>query len=297
VPHPATVDVCICTYRRPSVAEAIESVAAQDLPSGVSFRLIVCDNDLEPSAREIVETTARRLGLDFLYVHAPAQNISLARNACLKTADAPFLAFLDDDETADRLWLRKLLERQAADGADVVFGAVRAVYGAGLPAWVARADLHSTPSPVRRDGTIVSGYAGSVLMRRGMVGDLTFDLALGRTGGEDTFFFHELGRRGARFAFNPEAVADEPVTPGRARLPWLLKRSFRAGQTHAGLMLEEGANRLVKAGLAVAKVAFCVADAALHALSPPAWRRRLVRAALHAGVISRLAGYGEIKLY
>jgi hypothetical protein len=48
------------------------------------------------------------LSLDCLYVHAPARNISIARNACLDAADAPLIAFIDDDETAtgehDDLW-------------------------------------------------------------------------------------------------------------------------------------------------------------------------------------------------
>lgn len=293
----ATVDVCVCTFRRPSVVAAMESVAGQVLPDGTSLRLIVCDNDETPSARALVEASAARLGLDLTYVHAPARNISLARNACLEAASAPYLAFLDDDETATAEWLGELLAHRERTGADVVFGAVRATYGEELPRWAARADLHSTPSPVRRDGSIVSGYTCNVLMRRAAVGDLRFDLTLGRTGGEDTFFFHELGRRGARFTYSGEALVLEPVTPGRARMSWLLQRAFRSGQTHARLLLSQGAGRAGHAALAAAKAVFCLADAALHALSPPAWRRRLVRAALHVGVTLRLFGYGEIKLY
>lgn len=295
--HSATVDVCVCTYRRQSVVEAMESVAAQVLPAGVAVRVIVCDNDTEPTAREIVEAAGARLALDLLYVHAPARNISLARNACLEAARAPFVAFLDDDETASSGWLAHLLDRQAQAGADIVFGAVRAVYGSDLPAWAAKADLHSTPSPVRRDGTIVSGYTCNVLLRRESLADLRFDLALGRTGGEDTFFFHELGRRGARFAYSAEALVLEPVTANRARTAWLLKRAFRSGQTHARLLLGAGANRVAQAALAAAKAVFCLADAALHVFSPAAWRRRMVRAALHVGVTLRLFGYRELELY
>jgi succinoglycan biosynthesis protein ExoM len=292
-----TVDICICTFRRPSVVETIGSVAAQDLPAGVSLRLIVVDNDETPSARGAVMEAGRAHGLQIRYVHAPARNISIARNAALAAATAPFLAFLDDDETADPAWLRTLLACQAEREADVVFGAVRAIYGPGLPSWVASADLHSTPSPVRRDGVIVTGPAGNVLIRRAKLGDLAFDRDLGRTGGEDTVFFHELGRRGARFAYCAEALALEPAPPGRARLSWLLKRAFRSGQTHARLLLGEGANRPLNLILAVAKAAVCLADAGLHAFSPAGWRRRLVRAALHAGASVRLAGFRDIRLY
>lgn len=273
------------------------SVAAQNLPDDVEIRLVICDNDVEPSARQVVEQAGAQLGLQTLYVHAPAQNISLARNACLDAATAPFLAFLDDDEIADPAWLQHLLTRQAETGADVVFGLVRAVYGAELPAWAAKADLHTTPSPVRRDGTIVTGYAGNVLIRTAVLSGRRFDLELGRSGGEDTFFFHGLGRAGARFAFAEKALALEPVPANRVRTQWLVKRSFRAGQTHARLLRSEGANRGTGVVLALAKFAYCAADTALHALSPSERRRRMTRAALHAGVASGLAGRREIELY
>jgi succinoglycan biosynthesis protein ExoM len=279
------------------VVQTLVSLAAQALAPGVTIRAIVCDNDVERSARDLVEATAAQLGLPALYVHAPAKNISIARNACLDAATAPLVAFIDDDEVADPRWLQALLDAQAQSGADVVFGLVRAVYGAGLPAWTAQADLHSTPSPVRRDGAIASGYTCNVLMRREAVGGQRFDLALGRSGGEDTVFFHRLGRAGARFAFAEDALVLDPVPQARARTSWLLKRSFRAGQTHALLLLDSGANRAANLLIAAGKLAYCGLDTMLHAFSPAAWRRRIVRAALHAGVVSRLAGLGAIELY
>lgn len=293
----ATVDVCICTYRRQSVVQTLVSVAAQNVASGITMRVIVCDNDTEPTAQALVTSSGAQLGLDLHYLHAPAQNISLARNACLDAATANWVAFIDDDELADPRWLQRLLDRQAETGADVVFGLVRAVYGADLPGWAPKADLHSTPSPVRRDGQIVSGYTCNVLMRREAVGLQRFDLALGRTGGEDTFFFHRLHQAGAGFAFAEEALVLDPVPASRASTRWLLKRSFRAGQTHALLLLDQGANRPANMLTAAAKAAYCGLDTALHALSPAARRQRMVRTALHVGVVSRLAGIGAIELY
>ena len=48
------VTVCICTFRRTSILDAIESVARQNLPEGLSVRILVIDNDDEPTAKEAI---------------------------------------------------------------------------------------------------------------------------------------------------------------------------------------------------------------------------------------------------
>ncbi|HCX09459.1 MAG TPA: hypothetical protein DHU81_03680, partial [Hyphomonas sp.] len=46
-----TIDICVCTYRRPSIEDTLRSLDRQTLPDGVSARAIVIDNDETPSAR------------------------------------------------------------------------------------------------------------------------------------------------------------------------------------------------------------------------------------------------------
>lgn len=147
------VDVCACTFRRPSVVDLLASLAKLEAP-GWRMRVIIADNDDQPSARETVERAFAALGLNGLYIHAPARNISVARNACLNAARAPLVAFLDDDETARPDWLANLIARHEATKASVVFGKVKAIYAADAPAWMPAADMHSTPPPIR-NGEIV----------------------------------------------------------------------------------------------------------------------------------------------
>ena len=73
-----------------------------DVPEGVKVRLIVADNDEEPSARASVDRLRETAPFEITYVHCPKSNISIARNACLTSADADFLAFIDDDEDLRR---------------------------------------------------------------------------------------------------------------------------------------------------------------------------------------------------
>ncbi len=294
------IDVCVCTYRRKSIVDTIRSIAAQRISDDVRLRIVVADNDDTPSAEGIVREQCSALGLDYRYVHAPARNISIARNAALDAASAPLVAFIDDDEVATPQWIAALLECHAATAATIVFGPVQAIYGEG-PAWLRKADLHSI-RPVFRGGTIIdTGYTCNVLLDRAVMTremcDRRFDPALGRSGGEDTFFFHQLYSLGARCAFAEAALVHEPVPPQRGRLRWLLKRSFRSGQTHARVLQTTAAWRPRLIATAAAKCGYCLMSMVLQAPSPARWRRMAVRAALHAGVVCRVAGLADLKIY
>lgn len=299
--EPIRVDVGVCTFRRPAVAETLASLGRLEVPPGVALRVVVADNDETPSAEQRVRESARAAGLDLAYVHAPARNICIARNAILEAAQGDFIAFLDDDETAAPGWLATLLAEASRGGWDAVLGPVKAVYGDDAPAWLAAGDFHST-APVEVRGRILKGYAGNVLIRRATVERLRlrFDLRLGRQGGEDDDFFYRLTDAGGTIGYAPEALAYEPVPPGRASLKWLLKRSFRTGQSHGARLRNVSggaAGRLGQLAVAGAKSGVCMAGAAAAALSPTARSRWLVRGSLHAGVVARLAGIRELQLY
>jgi succinoglycan biosynthesis protein ExoM len=289
----AAVDVCVCTFRRASLRRTIESLAAQqDAPA---FRIIVADNDETPSAQALVEKARGDLGLDITYVHAPARNISIARNACLDAARAPLVAFIDDDEIAPPRWLMTLAN--GLGDHDIVFGPVRAIYAADAPRWVVRGDFHSFGPVVRAHGVIDTGYSSNVLMRREVVGAVRFEPGLGRTGGEDTFFFARLHRAGTQLGACAEAFVEEPTAPERARLSWLVRRAFRAGQTHARVLHDRGQGALAIAVPAAAKVLYCTVALVLTLLSPAGWRRNAIRAALHCGVIAKALGARDLELY
>lgn len=288
------VDVCICTFQRQTLLETLTSLSTQTgLEGGV--RVIVADNDDAQSALAQVER-GRTLGLNIHYVHAPARNISLARNACLDAARAPFLAFIDDDEVADPEWLAQLLTVMDDPEVTAAFGPVAALYPNAAPEWLRKADLHSTRPVVTRRG-VETGYTSNAIVRRAAVGGLRFDLALGRSGGEDTDFFTRLHDAGHVFREAPDARVTEKAAPNRMALGWLMKRSFRSGQTHARRYLGSGTIRAGAIVVTAVKFACCVVLIPIGALGKGGWQGALVRAALHAGAVMRLLGRREVEIY
>lgn len=290
-----TIDVCVCTFQRPSLRETLASLAAQQ--GAPSFRVIVSDNDETPSAETLVAAAGREFGLDIIYIHAPARNISVARNACLDRADAGLVAFIDDDEIAPPTWLATITRFLAAQPLDVVFGPVRAIYPNAAPGWVRDGDFHSFQT-IERSGAVDTGYSSNVIFKRAIVGERRFDVALGRSGGEDAFFFATLHYHGAKLGLCPDAILHEPAPSQRLRMAWLVKRAFRSGQTHARIACDlRGGSRLALASLAVIKAGYCAIGAFLTLWSPVRWRANLIRGALHVGVVARALGARDLQLY
>jgi len=279
------VDILICTFRRPEVVRTLESLAAMDGPADIAIRVVIADNDDTPSARDVVQGAAADLPWPIHYIHAPARNISVARNACLDAADADYIAFLDDDEWVAADWLSQLLATARSGGADAVFGPVIAAYDDTAPDWIRAGDYHSS-YPVRRNGQVETGISGNALLRWGDDVQWTaerFDLARGRSGGEDTEFFFRLRRAGARFEICDAARAWESVPEARLSLRWLARRRYRMGQSYA-VSATSNAQR-IKLGLAAfGKAGYCAAAALLCAPARARRNRWILRSLLHVGV-------------
>lgn len=290
------IAIGLCTFRRTQVIETLASLQAQVWPKGTTGKIIVVDNDDTPTAEECVTRFSAAAPVELIYLHRPARNISLARNAVLEEAEesgANFLAFLDDDEIAPIDWLCALFESLTPD-ADVVLGAVRAIYHHNAPVWMKKASVHDTMPTVEADGVIRTGYTCNCLIRMGSqaVVGRRFDLARGRTGGEDTAYFAEVFNAGGKILFAPDARLTEIVPDHRARFGWLVQRRFRMGQTH-GSVIEVGKGRTLRTAHVLIALAKAVACAGMVAVRLPVAVRRnraILRGVLHLGTASALLG-------
>lgn len=306
IESPATtrlVAIGICTFRRPILTRTLQSLAGQTPGPGFRCCIIVADNDDQPSARTVVEGAAADLPFPVRYVHAPARNISIARNALLEEATAlgaDFLAMIDDDEIASPDWAATLVSTITRSGADAVLGPVLALYRPEAPAWLHKARIHDVTPVFLSDGRIHTGYTGNLILRLDSppVRGRRFDLAFGRTGGEDDVFLSGLVRDGGRIEYAPEAIASEDIPAPREKLGFLMRRSFRSGQTFGRINAPKTLpGRVLMALKAVAKIVFLALSAAVTAPSPARRNRALMRASLHAGVCSQLFGRKILELY
>jgi succinoglycan biosynthesis protein ExoM len=228
------VSICVCTFKREALFATLLSLSDLEDISDYEIDVVVSDNDEQDIIRSKVAEFAESFRFPIKYVHAPAKNISVARNAALDNVTGRWAAFIDDDEVAAPAWLSELL--QVRDGAVAILGQCIATFSPDLPQWLSRCDFHSN---VIKDDPI-NGYTSNVLLDVDFLRthQIRFRHELGQTGGEDTIFFREIDRAGGRIVYRPESIVYEPVVPSRANMTWVRRRKFRAGQTH-GLLCRE----------------------------------------------------------
>ena len=294
----------ICPFRRAHIAATLQSLAAIEQPPEAALSVIVADNDIEPKARAEIEAVLAGLPFSGAYLHAPSQNISIARNAILDAArarGAKALVFIDDDETVEPGWLVALWQSWQVRGSAAVIGPVRAHYAKDAPPWMVRGAVHDTVARCDAQSRAQTGYTCNTLisLEDDALRDLRFDLSRGRSGGEDTVFFDQIRKRGGEIFYTDAAVVHETVPPERARLSWLLARRYRMGQTHGRLLCAGagGGARLKHALVAGAKALACGGLYLRHLGATLGRNTALTRGALHIGVISACLGNEEITLY
>lgn len=294
------ISVCICTFRRPSVCETISSIVAQQVSDELSFEIVVADNDVDPSAREYIESMKRKHpDVDITYVHAPARNISIARNACLDNATGTWIAFIDDDEVATETWLQTHFDNARAQSFDVSIGPVLAIYPDHAPQWIKDADFHTLN--VSHHRPVVTGHTSNSFFKRAhpAIKSLRFNEARGRTGGEDTQFFYECFLAGAVLGETPNAIAHEPVHENRLSLDWLVKNKFRSGITYGKVIYYKGSivRRFAQACMSGLKASYLFLMSGLTIWSKTTSRQHYVRAIFHSGVAGAFFSAREAEYY
>lgn len=184
------ISVVMTTYNRAGLlGDAVRSILAQE--GAPPYEFIVVDNNSTDDTRELVAGLARE-DARLRYVFEGRQGVSHGRNAGIRAAHAPIVAFTDDDVRARPDWTHVIV-RAFAEFPDVDFvgGRVLPRWPAPPPPWLTRdhwsplALLDLGDQPVRIDPanprTLVMCNAA---FRRA---------ALERVGGFDPCYQHALG--------------------------------------------------------------------------------------------------------
>ncbi|WP_138758783.1 glycosyltransferase [Modestobacter altitudinis] len=216
--------VVICTRERPhALAACLESLTRQDHPD---FAVWVVDNAPVTSAtRDVVAGFAGRL--DVRYTVEPHAGLSRARNHALALPlEGDVVAWIDDDEIADPMWLSELTRAMAErPDADAVSGlVVPAELATRAQVWFEQFGGHSkgrgfVPADFGRGSADKQsplyplppfGVGANMAFRTAALRRIGFDDALGAGtlthGAEDTRVFTDLLRAGGATLYRPSAI-------------------------------------------------------------------------------------------
>lgn len=232
------VAVCIATYKRPRGLHRLLS-SLKELKFNKSqtpdWQIIIADNDASASMRNLVEDFKNSSSIPVIYGTASTRGIASARNRAIVLAGTvDFIAFIDDDEVADPLWLDELLHTQQRFDADVVNGPVIPKFEEPAPAWVLKGRFYNK----RRfpTGTAITwASTANILIKHSWLHMVPgpFDENLNLTGGSDTLLSFQLWRLGAKMVWSDEAIVEEYNPPGRVSVQWILRRAYRLGTNTA----------------------------------------------------------------
>lgn len=226
----SAVVIGIPTYRRPALlARLLQSLTPEIADRDVL--VIIGDNEAGTAAPAV----AAESELDTLCVPVEAPGIPEVRNALIRTAlqERPaweHLIMLDDDGYVAPGWFDALMDGVARYHADVTAGPVLGE----LPPDASRLARNSIYAGRRRSTSgpvdMLNGTQNIAISRHIVeaIGDPWFPVHLGRSGGEDHFFFREVLDQGGTMAWCDEAAVTEPTPAARLRADALLRRAFRS---------------------------------------------------------------------
>ncbi len=231
------ISVCIPTYRRPDMLDTcIRALQDQEL-GAFSYSIVVVDNDILESARDIVTGWQQRSLIEIFYDVERVPNISSARNKAIKSATGDLVAFIDDDEFPEPKWLLKLVVAYFDFSADGVLGPVIPLYEGTPSTWLVKSGLCARKT--FSTGTILRNTkdmrTGNVLLGRHLFefDEAPFNPQFGRSGGEDSDFFERKVQEGRSFIWCNEACVHEKVPKERQNLRFFVRRALVLGSTAA----------------------------------------------------------------
>lgn len=222
------VTVIVCTYNRcRSLANTLDSVAVSVLPESVEWEVLVVDNNSSDGTRDVVEQFLRRYPNRFRYLFEPCQGKSYALNSGIREAQGKILAFMDDDVTVERTWLKNLTSSLRGDEWAGAGGRILPRHAFTSPRWLALDGPYSLVGVLGLfDRGNVAGeldwppHGANMCFRKEMFeryGFFRTDLGPPpvEVGGEDTEFGRRLVSAGERLRYEASAAVYHDVAEQR----------------------------------------------------------------------------------
>jgi len=236
------VSVILGTYNRAaSLRTTLQTFAQLAVPSGLTWELLVVDNNSTDGTRALIERTAKDAKYCIRYIFEKTQGRSAALNSGIAAAQGEIIAFTDDDVLLHHEWISSL--KQTFDQFDCagVAGRIVPLWSHPQPHWL---ELEGQQAVVNFElGNECRGIrfppmgANSAFRRLVFARHGVFRLDLGVSGAkhtitcDDTEFGDRLIRAGEKIVYSPKAIVYHPVDPKRATKEYFLSWYYYNGRS------------------------------------------------------------------
>jgi GT2 family glycosyltransferase len=253
-PNNPDISIVVLTYNRSEMLRnAVASLIQQDTDNIFSFNIVIIDNGSTDKTPEVVEKMVGNFLVPVLYVRETGIGVAQARNRGIKESKGEWIAFFDDDQVAEKFWLKELFSVARIHSAWCVGGSIQLSLPVNsnpprsLLLRAALGEANYGDKPIIFGNKSLPG-TGNVLIKRTVFNSLgQFDGTFIR-GGEDTEFFRRFRKAGFNIWYAPRALAYHVIPHYRLKNNYLLWVSLRHGANYAYCDYKEGG--LVKVSIA-----------------------------------------------
>lgn len=261
--EPENISIAICTYNRKEMLhQALDSLVKQKNDKKFNYEIVIVDDGSTDGTKKMVEKFKRSAPIPLRYIYQPGKGVAAARNLSVKEAKGDWVAFFDDDQIADRNWLKELYSTATKRGADCVGGPrflsisdeklqkIHPVCRALLGEIVVKKEERKNNRKWYPD-------TGNILIKREVFYKVgMFDESL-ISGGEDLDFFRRVRRRSLKVWVTQKAIVHHMIPQYRLEKDFLIMRAFRSGGNAALIDFREFGNfKMIL--IAVARIAHTI---------------------------------------
>jgi len=249
------VSVVVATYDRARLLGAtLEALAAQRVPAGLDWEIVVVDNASRDGTAELIRWFAKGSPVPVRAAFEARQGVSHARNRGIAEARGAILAFTDDDVTPAKDWVAEIsasMDRWKAQG---VGGRILPQWMTPPPPWLAgsrrlRESLALMESEERRllslPRTLPTVWGPNMALRREVFEKAGgFDPGRGLVGrrlfrGEEVNLIDRALALGFRIAYDPALVVFHRIGPDRMRRAYFRRLFFDSAEGAARVAASE----------------------------------------------------------
>jgi glycosyltransferase involved in cell wall biosynthesis len=241
------ISVIISTFNRgDGLRDTLRSVLAND-PAECDYEVIAVDNNSTDNTAAVIQSLIAEGHTRLHYVFEAQQGVSYGRNAGIRTAKAPILAFTDDDVVVRPNWLSAI--KRAFDenpGVDYVTGRMLPIYDEPPPRWLTQ--TNSGPCVLRErgdqplysePGRFFPGWATANIAFRKRVFTTAGLFAPDFPRGQDLEFIIRVWRTQARGMYAPDVTVSHRITPERITKAYHRMWHSREGDIRARVHFRE----------------------------------------------------------
>ena len=292
------IDIAICTWnRREMLAGALASLCQMRIPTGVTTKIIVVDNNSTDGTFEFLKafksTAADAMPIEIL--KESKQGHTVCRNRAIESARGDLILWTDDDVIAAEDWLERYLYFVKDDPGSSFWGSViEPKFPTGMPRWIAEnwnelkgcfADRNlGTESVSFNAGKLPYGANFGILTE--VQKQYPFNSSFGRRGhavmGEDEFdLFRRLLIDGHSGAWIPQAKIWHQIPSSRSSPAYVF--DYFVGQGRALVANDKAWHRDVEKMKAESRSEFCKYKLKRMFMNSKVWVSHMIRSGLARG--------------